>query len=109
MAKFGAVYMPPGSQRLLASGLNVTMLQANVSSAFDVRGQGFELSRNVMAQVGECLYPNYGPKSDSTDFQSSVTIYLMNSREGLIRNNTILWRCSAFDMDVSDRVVTSQR
>jgi len=46
-----------------------------------------------------------GPKSDGTPFQPSVTIYAHDSRAGLLSNNTVYWRCSAFDLDVSDRVV----
>ena len=42
---------------------------------------------------------------DSTPFQPSVTIYAHDSRAGLLANNTIYWRCSAFDLDVSDRVI----
>jgi hypothetical protein len=61
--------------------------------------------RHHFLQVGPCNHPNYGPGSDSTPFQSSVTIYLHNTRAGRIANNTVLWRCSAYDMDVSDRVV----
>ena len=35
----------------------------------------------------------------------SVTVYFHNSRAGRLANNTIYWRCSAFDLDVSDRVI----
>ena len=58
-----------------------------------------------MNQVGSCNYPNYGPKSDGTPFQPSTTIYAHNSRAGLLANNTLYWRCTAFDLDVSDRVI----
>ena len=77
----------------------------NVSNALKMEGVGFELTGNTMNQVGSCNYPNYGPKSDATPFQPSVTIYFHNSRAGLLANNTIYWRCSAYDLDVSDRVI----
>ena len=35
----------------------------------------------------------------------SVTIYAHDSRAGRLANNTVYWRCSAFDLDVSDRVI----
>ena len=78
---------------------------AGTSRAFQVEGVGFSLQNNTMAQVGSCLYPNYGPKSDATPFMPSVTVYLHNARAGVLAGNTIYWRCSAYDMDVSDRIV----
>ena len=104
-AGVAAVWMQENSTRFTATGLNITMHQANVSNAFKIEGAGFELEDNIVAQVGECNYPNYGPKSDSTSFQSSVTLYFHNARGGSIRRNTIYWRCSAYDMDVSDRII----
>ena len=35
----------------------------------------------------------------------SVTVYLHNARAGIVKRNTIFWRCSAYDMDVSDRII----
>ena len=55
------------------------------------RGQVFGLT---------CIRPVIaGPKSDSTPFQASVTIYMHNARAGRLSGNTVFWRCSAFDLD----------
>lgn len=94
-----AVWAQPNSTQFTATGLNITLLQQNVSNAFKIEAVGFEVTLNTMNQVGSCLYPNYGPKSDSTPFQPSVTIYMHNARTGLLANNTVYWRCSAFDLD----------
>jgi hypothetical protein len=104
-AETPAVWAQKNSTDFVATGLNITLLQSNVSNAFKVEGVGFEVTNNVMNQVGSCNWPGYGPKSDSTPFQPSVTIYFHNSRAGRLADNTIYWRCSAFDLDVSDRVV----
>jgi hypothetical protein len=100
-----AIWAQTNSTAFSSNGLNITLLQNNVSNVFKLEGVGWEVVGNVMNQVGSCNYPNYGPKSDSTPFQPSVTIYAHNSRAGLLANNTVYWRCSAFDLDVSDRVI----
>lgn len=99
-----AVWMQANATSFVASGLNITLLQNNVSNAFKVEGVGYEIVGNKMNQVGSCNYPNYGPKSDATPFMPSVTIYLHNSRAGRIAENMVYWRCSAYDLDISDKV-----
>ena len=59
-AGIAAVWMQEHSTQFKAACLNITMHQANVSNAFKIEGAGFELADNVVAQVGECNYPNYG-------------------------------------------------
>ena len=49
-----------------------------------------------------CLWP---PTSDNTDFTSSVTLYFHGADSGHVHRNTLLWQCSAFDMDGSSRIV----
>ena len=43
--------------------------------------------------------------STHSPFQASVTLLLRNARLGRVTGNTLYWRCSAYDMDVSDRIV----
>ena len=100
-----AIWAQANSTAFASNGLNITLLQDNVSNAFKLEGVGWEVAGNTMNQVGSCNYPNYGPHSDGTPFQPSVTIYAHDSRAGLLANNTVYWRCSAFDLDVSDRVI----
>ena len=56
-----AVWASANATGFVARGLNVTMLQDNVSNAFRIESVGFECSHNTMHQVGSCLWPNYGP------------------------------------------------
>eukprot|EP00039_Didymoeca_costata_P014725 m.240925 g.240925 ORF g.240925 m.240925 type:complete len:416 (+) comp16083_c1_seq25:254-1501(+) len=97
--------MPPSSTSFEASGLTIRMEQNNVSNAFKIEGKGFELTGNMLQQIGPCIYPNYGPLSDHSPFQPSTTVYLHASQNGLISNNVLYWRCSAYDLDTSDNVV----
>ena len=56
-----------------------------------------------------CIRPVIaGPKSDSTPFQASVTIYMHNARAGRLSGNLVFWRCSAFDLD-GERRTSSRR
>ena len=55
-AQTPAIWAQRNSSDFQASGLNITLLQQNVSNAFKVEGVGFELVSNVMNQVGPCLY-----------------------------------------------------
>jgi hypothetical protein len=100
-----AIWMRENSSRLAVTGLNITMLQQNVSNAFRIEGISFTISDNVVHQAGECFWPNYGPKSDATPFPPSATVYFRNARMGIFGRNKVYWRCSGFDLDVSDRVV----
>jgi hypothetical protein len=99
-----AIWMRENSTRLTVTGLNVTMLQHNVSNAFRIEGVSFTITDNVVHQAGECFWPNYGPRSDASPFQPSATVYFRNARDGLFSRNAVFWRCAGFDLDVSDRV-----
>ena len=105
VAEFAAVYMPAASQRLVVRGLGIVMQQRNVSNAFKLFGSQFELADNVARQEGSCMWPAYGPGSDATPFQASVTIQMMGAVDGWVHSNAWFWRCSFMDMDVSDRIV----
>lgn len=105
IAEFVAVFMPPSSQRLKVEGLDIVMLQNNVSNALKVFGTQFEVSRCTASQVGSCLWPGYGPQSDHTPFQPSTTIWMQGAEDGWVHDNTFYWRCSFMDLDVSDRVI----
>ena len=103
-AHLPAVWIQPNASSNVVAGLNITLLQSNVSNAVKVEGMQFEITGNIMNQVGSCEWPGYGPDSDRTPFQPSTTVYMHNARAGLLAGNTIYWRCSAFDLDVSDRM-----
>lgn len=97
-----AVHMAPGTANMTALRVNVTMAQTNVSNAFFIEGAGWEVASSFILQGGVCLWP---PSNDDTDFPISVTFRLHGASDGFFRGNTLLWQCSAFDMDVSSRVV----
>jgi hypothetical protein len=99
MAETPAVWAQRNATSFVATGLNITLLQPNVSNAFKIEAVGFEVFGNTMNQVASCKWPNYGPKSDGTPFQSSVTIYMHDARAGRLAGNKVYWRCSAFDLD----------
>lgn len=105
IAQFSAVFMPSSVQRLKVSGVTIHMLQQNVSNAFKIWGSQFEITQSEAHQSGECLWPNYGPKSDSTPFQPSTLMYMLAAADGWVHSNTFFWRCAFMDLDVSDRVV----
>ena len=57
-AHMPAIWAQTNSTAFVARGLNITLLQNNVSNAFKLEGVGWEVSSNVMNQVGSCNYPN---------------------------------------------------
>jgi hypothetical protein len=103
--EFPAVVMPANAMRAVFSGLHIQMLQNNVSNAFKIFGKQFEIGGNVVHQAGLCLWPGYGPKSDATPFQPSVTLYMNEAVDGWVHDNEFYWKCSMMDLDVSDRVI----
>lgn len=83
-------------------GLNITLRQQNVSNALQLRGStGFEIAANFFDQGGLCLWPYH---SDSSNFQASTTLYLHNTSDGNIHDNSALWHCSFMDLDTSSRI-----
>ena len=103
-APYIGVWLPPNEARLVARRINVTLSYTNVSNALRLEGEAFELTDSVLLQAGACG----GTKDSDRSFQESVTLYVHAAREGLIARNTIGWRCSAFDLDVSERVIFEQ-
>ena len=73
-----------------------------MSNAFHIEGAVFEIAHSFLWQSGICLWP---PQSDQTDFQSSTTLLFHGADSGHIHHNTLLWQCSAYDMDVSSRIL----
>ena len=89
-----AVVVQMGSHGMRVVGLDITMLQNNVGSAFQVHGgRGFEIVENVLRQVGNC------------SSQEERVIQLDEATHGRIAGNNVQWRCAAFASDVSDEVV----
>ena len=105
VAQYVAVYMPVGAQRFVVSGMRVEMRQNNVSNAFKIFGSQFVIEHSTVIQSGSCLWPGYGPDSDKTPFQPSVTLRMQNAADGWVHHNLFKWRCSFMDLDVSNRVV----
>jgi hypothetical protein len=99
------IEMQHGGVNFTLHHTNITMLQRNVSNAVAIFGSGFEIYSNTLAQLGECLWSPYGPGSDRSKFQYSVTMYMVNATDGHVHNNKGYWNCSWMDLDVSNRVV----
>lgn len=78
------------------------MQQNNVSNALHISGTGFSISFSYIEQAGLCLWP---PESDTTNFPGSTTLYFHAALDGHFHHNRLLWHCSAFDMDVSSRII----
>jgi hypothetical protein len=97
-----AIWMQPGSVNFSASGLSISLLQSNVSNALFLEGSGWEVADCTLLQAGICRWP---PESANTDFSSSVTFQLHGASDGVFRRNSLSWQCSAFDMDVSSRII----
>lgn len=97
-----AVWMQPATQNFTARRLAISLTSANVSNALHIEGGGWEVADSNITQAGVCLWP---PQSDNTDFSSSTTLLLHAATDGFFVRNQLLWQCSAFDMDVSSRIV----
>ncbi len=95
------IWLPPNRTRFVAAGVSVDLSYVNVSNAFRIEGEGFEITGCTLTQSGSCG----GTSDHDRPFMSSVTLYVHNAREGLLQSNAIRWRCSAFDLDVSERIV----
>ena len=100
-----AVWMQPQGRNFTLQRTVVTLLQNNVSNAVRVEGHRFRVINNTLRQSGPCLWPNYGPGSDATSFQGSVTLYVHNASHGVLADNMGFWRCAFMDLDVSDRMI----
>lgn len=96
------VTMLHNTNNFTAWNMNITMIQFNVSNAFRIEGSNFDIYNNYIEQAGVCLWP---PTDDNTNFQASVTLYMENAQNGAFRSNTLLWHCSAFDMDIVSRII----
>lgn len=100
--KTAGVWMPPGTASFLFRRAAVALSQANVSNALRIEGVGWEVLDSVLTQGGVCLWP---PTSETTDFLHSTTLQTHGSLDGLFARNTLRWQCSAYDLDVSSRLV----
>jgi hypothetical protein len=101
-AQTAAVHHTAGGTNFTASGLNVTLTQLNVSNAFHVEGARFSITDSDIVQAGVCLWP---PTDDNTPFQASTTMFFHGALDGFVQRNTLIWHCSAYDLDVSSRIV----
>jgi hypothetical protein len=91
-----AIWMQINASGFVAAGLNLSLMQAEVSNVFKIEGYGFELINNTMNQEGGC--------SPHWDWSSS-TIRLHSGRAGRLAYNSILWQCIAYGFDVSDQII----
>jgi hypothetical protein len=87
--------MPGDACEFRAFGLHVTT-HGNASNAIRIEGAGFAVQDCVLWQHG-CVM--------SEGFEPSATILMSNARDGLVSKNRVLWSCSAFDLDTSERVI----
>jgi hypothetical protein len=88
-------------------GVAVTLRQRNASSALLVDGaRRFEIANTTLEQDHLCFFgPKGGMHDSGTDFQDSSTLQMKSSLWGNIHHNHILWKCSAYDMDVSSNMI----
>eukprot|EP01052_Picozoa_sp_SAG31_P037870 SAG31_NODE_4961_length_2834_cov_1.793784_2_plen_805_part_00 len=92
------VLMPHNASEFTADALRVTT-DGNSSNAMRIEGSGFSIKNSLLWQRGCTLASGYQP---------STTLLMSNARDGHFCNNTIAWRCSAFDLDTSERVIFEQ-
>ena len=97
-----AVLVGKGFTNFTAEGLRISLQQNNVSNAFSIAGGGWSVTGCDIVQGGVCMWP---PTSDTTDFPDSTTFRLQGATDGYFARNSLVWSCSAFDMDVSSRIV----
>ena len=90
-----------GSVGLDMLGLNVTVSSTNASSAARLEGDFFRLRDSGLWQLGGCRDPHATPGG----YYASMALWVEGSRDGLISGSTIGWKCSAYDIDASERIV----
>jgi hypothetical protein len=97
-----AVWVQPGTGSFSMLRAAIALLQVNVSNALRIEGVGWEVRDSALTQGGVCLWP---PTSSSSDFLHSTTLQTQGSLDGLFKNNSLRWQCSAYDLDTSSRLV----
>ena len=90
-----ALLMPENTTEFRADGLRLTTA-GNASNVLRLEGAGFAVTDCELRQDGCTL---------SEGFQPSSALLMSNARDGLFAENRILWSCSAFDLDTSERVI----
>jgi hypothetical protein len=71
-------------------------MTGNASNTIRLEGAGFAVQGCTLWQRGCVL---------SDGFEPSATVLMSNARDGIFSKNTVLWACSAFDLDTSERVI----
>jgi hypothetical protein len=83
------------------------VLHARMSEEFSLLSQvdgarHFELAGTLMVQHNLCFWGSkLGMHDDATPFSDSSTLQLHNASFGNVHGNTLVWKCSGYDMDVS--------
>ena len=104
----------PATYGVLAQGSDFAMRsvaihlhQTNVSSAVKVdRARRFEITDSLMVQHNLCFWgPKGGMHDANTPFPDSSTLQMHNASTGFVHDNTLLWKCSGYDMDVSSNII----
>jgi hypothetical protein len=91
------VWMPRGTSRVTMLGLNVTLASSNASNAVRIEGDFFEMRESSLWQLGDCA-------TTLGSFFTATTLYILGARDGAVVGSAIHWKCSAFDIDVSQKI-----
>jgi hypothetical protein len=104
-----------GGRGFAISGLSIQLSQQNATSALHLEvAHDFSVSHTVLSQNSLCFWGCGAPgenasecsmHSANSDFPNSATLQMRAASWGHIHHNTISWKCSAFDMDVSSNVI----
>jgi len=105
-----------GGHNFTITGLDVQLGQKNATSALHLDGtQHFSVSYTTLSQNNLCFWGCTLNKDTNisacsmhdggTDFQDSATLQIHAAAWGHIHHNTIRWKCSAYDMDVTSNVI----
>ena len=105
-----------GGTDFAIDGLSVQLSQANATSALKLDGtRRFSVSHTILAQNELCFWGCTLNRTDNTsdctmtdsntDFTDSSTLQMHAATWGRLHHNTIDWKCSAYDMDVSSNII----
>jgi hypothetical protein len=105
-----------GGHSFSITGLNVQLSQQNATSALHLDGtHHFSVSHTTLSQNNLCFWgctlnkttnaSDCSMHDGSTDFQNSATLQIHAAAWGHLHHNTIRWKCSAYDMDVSSNMI----
>lgn len=90
-----AVRFPPEASAVVTRNLHVEV-DGNASNALRIESTSFDVDNCTLWQKNCTLVDG---------FETATTLYMAGASDGVVSNTSIRWRCSAYDLDTSERVI----